>query len=226
MAGSDSGEEREDRSAFRRAGFVAAGGGSSPGGQAASPSASATSAAPIASGCHPSDKSQQIPQDAPTATWTVYKSIAVPSSPTAGPLVLDGEMARCYARTPTGALIAAWQLYVRHIFSDDWRRITDEQVMPGPGRDAFTRKRATVTGDTSDPGTYGQVAGFKFVTYTKDTAVIQIVTRFTDGTMQVGTETVIWSAGDWRLQLQPDGQDSPNFQQVQSLDGFVPWGGV
>jgi hypothetical protein len=244
MADSDSTEE--GRNSFRRGGFLAAagflvlviafavavvvtndGGGAPPAKQTTSPPASASSAPPAATGCHPTDTDQQIPQTAPAGIeWSVIKSEAVPTSRTAGPLAVDGDVAGCFAHTPTGALIAALQIEARHLLCDDWKRVTEQQVMPGPGRDAFEKRRATITGDTTDPGTYGQVAAYQFVTYTKDTAVIQFVSRFTDGTMQVSVLTVVWSNGDWRLQLQPDGADSPSSQAVQSLDGFVPWGGV
>ncbi len=76
------------------------------------------------------------------------------------------------------------------------------------------------------PGTYGQIAGFRFVTYTPDVAVIQFVTRFRNGNLQVTTTTVRWLSGDWKQQLQPDGSESPTAQSVSSLAGFVPWGGL
>lgn len=38
--------------------------------------------------------------------------------------------------------------------------------------------------------------------------------------------TLVWRGGDWRLQLQPNGSASATSQQVTSMDGFVPWGGV
>jgi len=132
-----------------------------------------------------------------------------------------------YAHTPTGALLAATQIGARYLISpgDDWRRVVQEQVLSGPGRDVYVEKRAKVT-SSAPPGTYGQFAGFRFVTYTPDVAVIQLVSRFSDGTLQVSTYTVRWVNGDWRLQLQPDGGASPTLQRVDNLAGFVPWGGI
>lgn len=251
----DHSPERSERSPFTRGGFIAAAaflalvvagavavaatGGQhpaparapaadSPAPAASSPTGSSASgaASPVAGGCHPSDTSQQIPQAAPAVTWSVFKTVAVPSSATAGPMLIEGQMARCFARTPAGALIATWQIYVRSLLSDQWRQVTDAQVMPGPGRDAYVKIRSAYTGDASDPGVYGQMAGFKFAAYSADIAVIQIITRFSDGTLQVGTATVIWSGGDWRLQLQPGGAAAVSVQSVDSLDGFIPWGGV
>lgn len=185
------------------------------------------SAPPGVTGCHPTDADQQIPQAPPAGVeWRIVKSVALPTSCTAGPLVVDGDVASCYAHTPTGALIAAVQIGIRHVLCDGWKRVTEQQVMPGPGRDAFEKRRATITGDSTDPGAYGQVAAYQFAAYTKDTAVIQFVMRFSDGTMQTSAMTVVWSNGDWRLRLHPDGVDASSPQPVQSLDGFVAWGGV
>jgi hypothetical protein len=133
-----------------------------------------------------------------------------------------------FEQTPTGALIAAAQISSRFLISpgQDWRKVVKDQVAPDAGRDAYVDKRAKVTVSTVAPGTYGQFAGFRFVTYSSETAVIQYVTRFTNGNLQVTTDTVRWIDGDWKLQLQPDGSPSPTAQGVTSLTGFVPWGGL
>ncbi len=92
------------------------------------------------------------------------------------------------------------------------------------GRDAFARNRVGID-PHAPPGTYGQIAGFRIVTFTPQVAVVQLVSRFpTSGVLQVTTTTVRWSGGDWRLQLQPDGGTSPTAQAVPTLDGFVVWG--
>ena len=76
------------------------------------------------------------------------------------------------------------------------------------------------------PGTYLQLAGFEFVSYTSSNAVIQLLTARPDGTYQVSTLSVAWDGNDWQLVLQPNGTDSPNQQIVSSPVGFVLWGGV
>lgn len=141
-------------------------------------------------------------------------------------MIVDGDVARCYAHTPVGALIAAWQITTRYFTANDWRAVTLDQTMPGPGRSAYIQKRSQVAGGAASPGEYAQLAGFKFVSYTPAEAVIEIVTRTSDGSMGMTVLTVMWSAGDWKLQLQGDGSASPSVQQVTSLDGFVAWGGV
>lgn len=163
----------------------------------------------------------------PPVEWALFHGVALPSSPTAGPSHVDGPVHAGYARTQQGALLAAVQIGTRRLLtrSGGWRRVLEEQVLPSPGREVFARLRGQVTDETDPPGTYGQVAGFRFVAYTGDVAVIQLVSRFArTGSLQMTTSTVRWVEGDWRLQLTADGGTSPTAQALPDLDGFVEWG--
>jgi hypothetical protein len=172
---------------------------------------------------------QTVPVSAPKGiTWALFQGVALPSSRTSGPARVAGPVHAGYAHTPVGALLAAQQVGARYLISPGaaWRRVVEQQVLPGVGRDAFVNARSEVSTTDVPAGTYGQTAGFRFVTYSQDAAVIQFVSRFPNGTLQVTTTTVRWSQGDWKLELQPDGGTSPNAQAVSTLAGFVPWGGV
>lgn len=168
-----------------------------------------------------------VPTAAPSAVrWELYATVAVPFSP-AGPRQVEGDVATGYAHTPTGALVASQQISARKALAVDWRAVVDASVAPGLGRDAWVALRAGYGRlDPPQPGQLGQTAGFRFVDYSPERAVIQTVSRFASGTLQVTTYTVAWSGRDWRLVLQPDGSDSPTGQRVGSLAGFVAWGGV
>jgi hypothetical protein len=160
-----------------------------------------------------------------SVTWRLYHTVALPFSAQAGPTVVVGDVARCYAHSPTGALLSAVQIAVRYALASDWRSVVAEQVMPGTGRNVYSDQRSGVN-FTVQAGEFGQIAGFQFVTYSSALAVVQIVVQLPAGEMQATTMTVQWSGGDWRLQLEPDGSPGPNVQQVASLTGFIPWGGV
>jgi hypothetical protein len=195
-----------------------------------SPSPSATpsqeAAAPSTGGCNTADTTQAVPVAAPAGvTWQVFNGAALPVSRTAGPLVIEEGVARCYAHTPVGALMAAAQISARYIFASDWRTVTERQVMPGPGRDAYLRLRGTKPGGPAAPGGLGQFAAFRFVTYSPQAAVVQFVMRYSTGQQASTVLTVRWD-GDWKLELQPDGTPNPPPQQTTSLEGFTPWGGV
>lgn len=158
--------------------------------------------------------------------WQLFMGVALPYSPTFGPRVVDGPVYRGFERSQPGALLAAVQLGTRYLLTpgEGWREVLEQQVLPGAGRDAFARNRAGID-PQAPPGTYGQIAGFRIVTFTPDVAVVQLVSRFpTSGVLQVSATTVRWVDGDWRLQLQPDGGTSPTAQALPSLDGFVVWG--
>ncbi len=174
--------------------------------------------------------SETIPTTPPDdVTWELVSGVAVPHSETAGPTEVNGAVHAGYAHTPEGALMAALNIGTRRLLTpgDGWREVVEQQVMPGPGKEAFLRNRAQVTHLTPPPGGYGQVAGFKFVAYSPDLAVIQFASKFTGRTFfQVTTATLRWHKGDWRLVLQPDGGESASESTITSLSGFVPFAGV
>ncbi|MGI8682382.1 MAG: hypothetical protein ACR2JO_09725 [Mycobacteriales bacterium] len=191
---------------------------------AASPTTAASSPAAT-----PAAPDATVPNSPPPGiTWGLFQGVALPSSHSSGPTRVSGPVYAGYAHTPTGALLAAAQISSRYLISpgQDWRQVEERQVVPGPGRDVYVQKRAKVDSTSVPPGTYGQFAGFRFVTYSPDVAVVQFVSRFSSGNLQVATDTVRWLDGDWKLQLQPDGSATPTVQSVSTLAGFVPWSGL
>ncbi|GAA2607651.1 hypothetical protein GCM10009863_21330 [Streptomyces axinellae] len=173
------------------------------------------------------DRRTEVPTAAPKGVgWKLFGTVALPASKAAGPAVAGKDVARCYAHTPLGALLATSQISVRYLAADNWQKVTRQQVV-GTGRDSYIAAR-TKSESTADPGSrdgggQGQIAGFKFVTYTSSTAVIQTVWRFPDGKMQAATTTALWKGGDWRLEYPAD-PAAPT--AVDSLAGYVSWGGV
>ena len=196
-------------------------------GNAATPVASPVSErAGSGAACNVSPALQAIPTSAPAnVTWKLYNTVALPFSPQAGPMVVNRNIARCYAHSPTGALLAAVQIAVRSELAADWQHVVADQVVPGAGRDVYVTKRKAEN-VTIQPGEYGQIAGFGFITYTNTTAVVQIAVRLPSGGLQAGALTVQWFNGDWRLVVEPDGAASTDGQQLYSLTGFVTWEGI
>lgn len=173
------------------------------------------------------DQDLTIPLTTPASlTWALWAGEWVPYSRTAGPSRVDGPLAAGYARTPLGALIAAQQIGTRYLASPTggWRTVTLAQVLPGTGRDRFLAARAAVS-DDPPAGGLAQPVAFRYVSWTRDQAVLQLVQRVPgrDG-FQVTTSTLFWADGDWRLQLQPDGGQSPIATTVPTPTGFVLWG--
>ncbi|WP_406693324.1 hypothetical protein REH65_33055 (plasmid) [Saccharopolyspora sp. ID03-671] len=152
--------------------------------------------------------------------------IAVPVSAEAGPYSHAGAVASGFQRSPVGALMAATQISTRYLVSpgDGWRQVTEQQVLPGPGRDLYMRARAAAGDDLGEAIT--QLAGYRFVTYSPDVAVIQLASKSTNGGLVGTTITVRWSGGDWRLELQPNGGASPASAPLADLTYYTAFSGV
>jgi hypothetical protein len=185
--------------------------------------------APGPSAPNPVPADTAVPTSPPPARWDLYRTVALPYSESAGPAVVNGPVASGFAHTPTGALLATVHAGYRKslALNSELPTVTTSMIQPGPGRDAYVqlRQQYPVTAPPA-PGEATQLAGFRFVTYTLDTAVIQLVSRNVNGAFQMTTSTVAWDGSDWKLVLQANGADSPTAQRVPSLDGFVVWGGI
>lgn len=171
-----------------------------------------------------------IPTSAPPASWSDYHGVLIPSSPTAGPTRVVGDVASGFAHSPTGALLAAAQLPARRILAPDWTAVLQHSVVPGPGVTVWRSTRSQLgTQLTPPPGGWTQLAGYRFLSYSPDQAVIQFLHSAPSGGYTVTVTTVSWvataSGGDWKLVLQSDGDDTPNTAAVNSPAGFTIWQG-
>ena len=173
---------------------------------------------------------ESVPDAPPNGiTWQIIDTVALPFSDNAGPSQVTEGIPSGFAHTPTGALVALVQIDFRHLIEPNFVAVTTADVANTAGRAEFFRlvKAGRLANPAHPaPGTYLQLAGFEFVSYTSSNAVIQLLTARTDGTYQVSTLSVAWDGTDWQLVLQPNGTDSPNQQIVASPVGFVLWGGV
>lgn len=152
---------------------------------------------------------------------------ALPATRTAGPAQVNGDVARCYAHTPLGALIASVQITARSMSAKDWRPIIDQQTT-GDGKINYIQQRENFensqgTSAAVGPDEHGQLAGFKFVTYNADTAVIELVWRAKSGALASGASTMRWTGGDWKTEIALSQAPS---QQLDNLAGYIAWSGI
>ncbi|WP_149260374.1 hypothetical protein [Actinomadura sp. K4S16] len=192
---------------------------------AATPKSTPPATTPAGARACPTDNGDQsIPTTAPRQVyWKRFKGVAVPFSPSVGPLDVQGDIARCYEHTPRGALFAAVQISVRLDRSTRWRKILEQQVVAGRGKAAYARVRTA--GQPVPAGKAAQITGFRIVSYTPQTAVVGTVSRDPGrGGRTARTTTVKWQ-GEWKLAPTPDGSTGSSPQNVDSLSGFVFWGG-
>ena len=178
----------------------------------------------------PSSLDQSVPDSPPPGvTWQIIDTVALPFSASAGPANVADGIPSGFAHTPTGALMAMVQIDFRHLIEPTFVAVTNADVANTPGRAQFfdlVKADGLTNPANPEPGTYLQLTGFQFVSYTPSTAVIQLLTARPDGSYQLSTLSVAWDGNDWQLVLQADGTDSPNQQIVSSPVGFVLWGGV
>lgn len=162
--------------------------------------------------------------------WRPFRGLDLPVSVSSGPVIEQGNVARCFAHTPIGALLAAMQISVRAEFAPNWNDVVTYQLVPGPGADAYRTRMRSLIGPF-ETGLIGKIsgrlppAGFKFLGYTPEQAVIALAFGSEGGAqVQTSVYTVVWSGGDWLMQAQPDGALGALAQRSASLDGYVHWG--
>jgi hypothetical protein len=169
---------------------------------------------------------ERVPSKGPEVEWSVYQGLVVPSSDVHGPMVVEGSVARCYSHTPSGALIASVQIGSRYLLAPDGVAVVREQTVPGKGQRALIdalEERGPVEVQSGD---VCQVAGFRFVAYTPDRAVIARASRCPGDVLQLTEVAVEWRDGDWRVVLDENGSESAITSTLTDLTGMTAWSGV
>lgn len=174
--------------------------------------------------CGLPDGDQQIPTTTPPdTTWQLVGTMAAPIAPRLGPSRTGNGLPYCYAHSPTGALYAAANFAA--VLSDPALRVRAAQYLTaaGPGREKWI---ATLTASgVGGPGSSDQqIAGFRFITYDRATASLDLAFR-------VGTQYahipfgLTWQASDWKVVVPDSGNPLEGVAQIPDLRDYVPWAG-
>jgi hypothetical protein len=123
-----------------------------------------------------------------------------------------------------GAVLAAYGI-LSTLTGPGWRAVAEQEIMPGPGQQAFITAGDHQKYEPPQPGSVSQPVGFQIVSYTPQQATIQALAD-SDGQYTVTEQTVAWSGGDWKMIVTPDGRTGPDPQVVSSSAGFILWGGT
>ncbi|GAB3806230.1 hypothetical protein [Micromonospora zhanjiangensis] len=173
-------------------------------------------------GCRTDDADQSTPVRPPVdVTWRQLNGAGVPSSASAGPLRSTGPLQWCFAHTPMGAVMAA-NVIPRHMSGAEWRAVTEQQVVPGSGRDVFVALRSSQS-DSTRQFTANSLAGFMLLSYTPDSATVRLLIRQPPAVYGATEYVVDWQGGDWKLRARPDGDLHSEFSAVPDVGGFVLW---
>lgn len=173
--------------------------------------------------------------------WVTYQGITVPVSP-AGPRETAGGLARGYARTPGGAVMAAVNITLRAQAEWGPRVFTPviQDQFTGPARAAllaatraaYQQARAAqqvADGDSLGMVTAAQVA-YRVTAYTPDTAAVTVVTAFPGQAGGVGYAAtalhLAWAPGGWKIIAPPGGNWAPLVTAVTSLASYAVFPGA
>jgi hypothetical protein len=183
---------------------------------------------------------QPLPTRLVGVRWMDFYGVELPVSAAAGPRHLGGGLARGFADTPTGALLAALNIGVRA--NAQWGpgifgpTIRDQVTGPGAstllaGCQASYQRAAQSAGVVS-----GRPLGrafvieeaFRWVAYSPADATVDIVSAGPGGqgvTVRAVTRIqVLWVRGDWRVIAPPGGDWGNSAAPVRSLRGYHSFG--
>lgn len=162
----------------------------------------------------------------PTVQWSPVGEVAAAFSEENGPTNRDG-IKSCYAHTPTGALLAAYNFLADfRTWSLDPVVVAEERVSPeSPSRAFFLETAAEGKADRASGETSRSpitLVGYRFLNVSKDEYTISLVfqTPGTSSALYVRDEVVVeWSQGDWLI------SDVALPEQVDALPpDYLQWG--
>jgi hypothetical protein len=167
-------------------------------------------------GCSLPAGNQTVPADSPPQTrWGTVGSMEVPQSPTVfGPERSDGLWETCFARNPSGALLAAMNLWA------EGTAVPPSELFARRAVGAPTNLGSTAQLDSSGPV---QFAGYRYESYTSSDAEVAIVFMGPEGKLLAVLTSMVWRAGDWKYLFPPEG--APAMQVIGDLTGYVQWSG-
>jgi hypothetical protein len=187
------------------------------------PPAATTQPAQASGGqCPPAATDDTIPAGPPPdLRWKSVGPWQVPTSATAGPARYDGPLWECFAHTPMGAVLAAYDI-LAGLASPDWRTVAEHQAVPGPGQQAFIAAGERQTYQAPAPGDIPPAVGFQVASYTPRQATVEALSNAGEDYQGI-VLTVAWDSGDWKMVLTPDGSTGPDPQMIASAGGFTMW---
>ncbi|WP_433136139.1 hypothetical protein ACQPZ8_28355 [Actinomadura nitritigenes] len=168
-------------------------------------------------------------------TWRDYHGVSLPYSAADGPRSTAGDLASGFARTPSGALLAAVHVAVRA--NAQWGpkvfepTITKQIIGPDASallaatRQLYNKRRGKLHDDAALGRAYVVLEGFRWQGYSPDVASLDLVSAGPgDSDMTVRAVTRIqlqWQNNDWRLIGSPGGTWGGAAASVPSANGYV-----
>lgn len=160
--------------------------------------------------------------------WEYAGTSAYPISEKYGPGANDpAGFNYCFQRSPEGALFAATSIVPGTINLDTTRAWAEYVLAPGPYRDQLLTELANAT--EPEPGSSDEVrirvSGFRLLSYTGETARVDLATQVSTGGDSAVISSVfelVWSDGDWKLSTET--VEPFTVTPIPNMAGYVSWG--
>jgi len=171
---------------------------------------------------------QKVPTD---ITWHAGRGgITWPVSAAVGPTKKVDGFAACFARTRTGAALAATTGYLgQYDTGHSVRELLNFYIADSAGKPITVD--GTVKAQTSPEDMRAQglsVAGYSIESFTKNRAIVDVV--FTQPSGSTGYYavplTMVWVDGDWKVSVLDSGELYSGNPLTPSAGDFTPWGGT
>jgi hypothetical protein len=159
--------------------------------------------------------------------WVSVYGNSWPVSDELGPRKVGSVIGECFDRSPIGAALAAVNTMqaIRLAETDTAMQILDTRFLQNAGVDV-AREGIAETYATSAPQDrpWGRVMGYKVLSFTADAAEVLLIEDWPQRGQYTGAAvTVLWSQGDWKVQLDESGRTAPNADITVDPDSFTRW---
>jgi len=158
---------------------------------------------------------QDIPSTSPPSgtSWQQVGSMSTPQAPTTlGPQRTSGVFNTCFAHSPAGALLAAFNLWAEGTAANPSEVF--QKLAVGAPKNLGNSDRLDSNGPV-------QFAAYKYGSYSPSKANVIVVIKGQSGGLEgIGT-TMEWMGTDWRYVFPVNGV--PPIARLSDLTGYVPW---
>jgi hypothetical protein len=182
--------------------------------------ATTTTSAAVAGPCSLPAGDQQVPSASypQGVTWQAVGTMTAPQSPTLGPQHVKNGINICFAHNPSGALLAACNLWAEGTTDISERQVFDQLAIDVPS------SVSTEPAVNDNPQAGGiQVAGYKYDSYSPTEAMLEIVLRHDQGGLSAVQTPMRWTGNDWKYVFPPEGPISASLNGAQVQPPYVAW---
>lgn len=178
---------------------------------------------PDRSACGLPPGNQDPPASPPPVIWRTLDGVEFPRSPTLGPAD-TGVMIRCYAHSPSGALLAAAGLRADEVRHGTSTVIVNRASITDEMRTAVEAGGIPDASDLPHDAT-GELIGYRFEAALDDDVTVSLAwVSTTSGRTTSARIQLVWEDQDWKVVMQPSKGMWSDVTTDGPLDDYVPWG--